>query len=116
MEPGDLAAAGLQHGKAVVLDFPIPEEAGDVAGDIDEIAQEPARQVDQMDALVEHLSAAGDGALPAPFLFHSEPATETIASAEEHQGAEGAFIDEVSGFQNGGMKAVIEADFDHHFC
>ena len=104
-------ARGFEQGKAVVFDGPVPEEGADVAGDVGEIAEEPAGEVDEVDALVEHFAAAGDGGVAAPFLLHAEPAAVAVAAADEHERADAAGVDDLAGLAQRGMEAVVEADF-----
>ena len=111
MEPGDLAGGGFEEAEAVVFDFPVPEEAFDGALDVGELAEEPAGQVDEVDALVEHLAAAGDFLFAAPFGFHAESPALAVAAADEHHGAEDAGVEQLAGFEQRGVEAVVEADF-----
>ena len=71
VQPGDLPGRRLQQQEAVVLDRHLPEERRDVAAHLGEVAGEPASQVDQVDALVEQLAAAGDLRIGAPFAGRS---------------------------------------------
>jgi hypothetical protein len=98
VEPGDFAVLRLEVAEAVVLDFPVPEEAFDGALNLRELAEEPAGEVDEVDALVEHLAAAGDVPLPPPLLLHAEPAALPVAAADEHHLAERAGVEQLSRF------------------
>jgi hypothetical protein len=64
----------VRIGKAVVLDGHVPEERADLPRDAREIAGEPAGEVDEVDALIEHLAAAGDGRIGAPFAVIAQSA------------------------------------------
>ena len=52
-----------------------------------EVTEEPAGQVDEMDALVDEFTAAGEGGIGTPFLLVAQPATVAVAGAEEEQRA-----------------------------
>ena len=110
VQPGDLAGLRLQQREPVVFDFPVPEKPGEVAGDFGEIAQKPAREVDQVDALVEHLAAAGDPPVAPPLLFHAEPPALAVAAADEHEGAEGSGLEDFVSLPERGVEAVVEPD------
>jgi len=112
MEPGDLAGRRLQQGKAVVLDGPVPEIPADMAGHFREIAEKGAARSMRWTPWSEHFAAAGEGGVAAPFLFHAEPAAMAVPAADEHERAEGTAGDDLSGCKQGGVEAVVEADFD----
>ena len=83
-----------------------------MAGDFGEVPEEGAGEVDEVDALVEHLAAAGDGGVAAPLLFHARAPAVAVAAAEEQEGAEVAGIDDLARLEQGGVEAVVEADLD----
>src|SRR5207245_61044 len=80
--------------------------------DLDEIAEEPAGQVDQVDALVQEFAAAGQGRVGAPFPVVAQAATVAVAGPDVHErpqlpgGAQGLGLDQ------GGVEAVVEAHLD----
>ena len=80
--------------------------------DLAEVAEEPARQVDQMHALVEQLAAAGDGGIGPPFAVVAEPAAVPYAARTSSQRPDGALIDELRAPSDRRVEAVVEADLD----
>ena len=80
------------------------------AGDAREVAQEPARQVDQVDALVDQLAAAGNGRIGAPFVLVAGTAAMSVAAADEHQRTERAGVEDLARLLECAVIAMIEAD------
>ena len=65
------------------------------AVDVGEVAQEPARQIDQMNALIDQLAAAGDRRVGPPLLVVADAPAVAVAGRAEHQGTEGAGVDDL---------------------
>ena len=78
--------------------------------DLGEIAEKPARQIDQMRPLVDQLAAARLGRIGAPFAVVADPPAMAVARAQEHQRAERAGGHEVVRLLQGAVVAMIEAD------
>ena len=77
-----------------------------------ELAQEPARQIDEVNALVEQLAAAGDRRIGAPLLVVAEAAAVPVACPDEHQRTEHARIEQRVRLLERRMVAMVEADLD----
>jgi hypothetical protein len=75
-----------------------------------EIAQKPARQIDQVDPLIDRFSAAGEGGICAPFLLISDPPAVPVTAPDEHHFPKGAGFEQFVGLPQRGMISVIEAD------
>jgi hypothetical protein len=83
-----------------------------VAVDDGELAEEPAGEVDEVDALVDQLAAAGERGVGAPLAVVAAAAAVAVAAAQEHQRAERAGVEELAGFLRAGVEAVIVAEAD----
>ncbi len=81
---------------------------------IDEFAEKPARQINEMNALVDQLSAPDFLRLGAPFVGVTGPAAVSIAGPKEQQGTQTSCIDQVSCLAKGPMIPVIETHADTH--
>ncbi len=76
------------------------------------VAEEPTRQVNQVNALIEQFAAAGDGRVGAPFLVVAKAAAVAVAGADVEQWADVPGVHEFACLDKGWMKAVVEADLD----
>src|SRR5205809_522134 len=63
-----------------------------------------------MDTLIEHFAAAADLRVAAPFFFHAEASAVAVAAADEHEGADRVFVNQLASADHGGMESVAEAD------
>src|SRR5262249_43056173 len=77
-----------------------------------EISEEEPGQVDQVNALVDQLAAAGQLLVGAPFAVVADAAAVTVTAAQEHKLASGAATRALQGLQQRRMMAVVEADAD----
>ena len=73
-------------------------------------AEKPSREVNEMRALIDQVSAARHGTLEAPFLFIAQPAAVTVAPAYKQQRPEISTIDDLARLENRRMEAVIVTD------
>ena len=112
MQPRHPVFRARQSQEAIVVDLSRPEIAGHGAVGQGEIAEKPARQVDQMRALVDQLAAAGNFLVKAPLLLIADAAAMAVAAANEHQRPDRALVGQLLGAHDRGMEAVIEADLD----
>ena len=78
--------------------------------DVGERPEEPARQVDQVDALVQQLAAARDRRVGAPLAVVADPAAVAVARADVQQLADRAGVDQRAGLLEGRVEAVVEPD------
>ena len=74
------------------------------------IAEKPARQIDQVHALIDQFAAAGLLRVRAPLLLVADAAAVAVAAAHEHQVAERACVEQLAGLAERGMIAMVEAD------
>src|SRR5580658_2921448 len=105
-----MAGGGFKQQESVIFHGHLPEEAGRAPGDAREVAQEPARQVDQVDALVEQLAAARNGRIRAPLALIAGAAAVAVASADKQQGADRAGIEDGARLLEGAVISMIEAN------
>ena len=112
VEEGGLPGGGAEVEEGVIIDLHVPKIGGGVAFDGGEIAEEPAGEVDEVDALVDELAAAGEGGIGAPFAVVAAAAAVAVAGAHEHEGAEHALVEEGAGFLQGRVVAVVVAEAD----
>lgn len=75
-----------------------------------ELTEEPAGEIDQVRALIDQFAAAGFFRFSAPFVVVAGPASVAIASADEHEFAERAGIEDLARLAEGAMETVVEAD------
>ena len=90
MQECDLAARRLQQHEAIVLHRHVPEIGVGEAIDLYELAEEPACQIYEMDALVDQLPAAGAARLRPPLARIAGAAAMAVAGTYEQQLAERA--------------------------
>src|SRR5262249_20530601 len=105
----DLAARRFEQQEAVVLDGHVPEVGGRRAAHTGEIAEEPAREIDQVHALVDQLAAARALGLGSPLAVVAGASAMAVAAADEHQVAESAALEDLACFAKGTVITVIEA-------
>src|SRR5581483_4972698 len=113
MQPGHALPGAGEREETIVLHGSLPEIGRYRAVSQRELAEEPARQIDQMRALIDQLAAAGNFGLEAPLFLVTDASAMPVASADEHQRADTAVIGERLGLRDCGMEAVIEADLDN---
>ena len=82
------------------------------AVDFHEIAEKPACQIDQVDALIDQLPAAGALGLRAPFAVVAEPSAVPVAGADEQQRPENAGVDQAPRLLECPVIAMTESDPD----
>lgn len=112
MEEGGLPGGGAEVEEGVVIDLHVPEVGGGVACDGGEIAEEPAGEVDEVNALVDEFTAAGEGGIGAPLAVVAAASAVAVAGAHEHKRAEETFVEQGAGFLEGGVVAVVVAEAD----
>src|SRR6185437_12028515 len=88
----------------------------DEAVNIDEIAEKPARQIDEMNALIEQFAAAGDGRIGTPFAVVTEAAAVPVAGADVQQWSQFAGVMDRPSLEECRMKAMVKAHFDENAC
>ena len=104
VQPSHLPGAAAQRHEAVVVGRHVPEQRRHRRIVDGEVAEKPARQVDQVRALVDQLAAARNGRLAAPFLLVADAPAVAIARADEHQRAEHAGVDDLARLEEAGWK------------
>ena len=62
--------------------------------DAREVAQKPARQIDEVHALIDQFTTARDGRIGAPLALVAGPAAMSVAAANKDQRADGARIED----------------------
>src|SRR5579862_2539590 len=85
VQPRNLAPGSAQAQEGVVFHRHLPIEVGNLAADLGDVTKEPSGQVDQVNALIEQLAAAGKGGIGAPFLFVAKSAAVAVARADVQQ-------------------------------
>ena len=107
-----MAGGGAEAEERVVVDLHVPEGRGGVALHSGEFAEEPAGEIDEMDALIDEFAAAGKDGIGAPLAVVALASPVAVAGAEKHERAEDAGTEEFAGFLEGGMEAMIVAEAD----
>ena len=97
MEPRERSRRALQREERVVLHLHRPERGAEVAERERDVAGEEAREVDEVDALVDELSAARHLGVGAPFALVAESAAVAVAGADEHRRTVRAVLAELAG-------------------
>ncbi len=110
MQKRDLPGRGLQQHEAVVIDRTVPEVRVCRAGDFDEVAEKPTRQVNKMDTLVEQLPAPGALRLGAPLAGIADSTAVAVAGANEQQRAQRAGVDQPPGLLKGAVISMVKSD------
>ncbi len=116
MQQRNLTCRRLEKEKAIVLDGHVPEVSAGNALDLLEVAEKPASQVDQVDALIHQLAAARPRGVGSPLLVVSDPPSVAVPAPKEHEFADRACRREVLGSAQRRMEAMIEANPDEDTC
>ena len=114
MQEGYLVCWRSQQQEAVVLHRHVPEKRVREAFDARELAEEPARQVDQMHPLVEQFATARAQRLRAPFALVAESSPMPVAGPQVHQFAQRAGIHQAARLPKCAVIAMIEPDAYAH--
>ena len=112
MQPGHLPACAAQRHEAIVVGLHIPEQCRHRCVVDGQVAEKPARQIDQVRALIDQLAAAGNRGLRAPFFLIADASAVAIARADEHQRTEHAGVDDLPRLLKAGVEAMIEPGLD----
>ena len=76
---------------------------------MDEVSQEPTRQVNQVHALVQQLSASSYLSVRPPFALVTQTAAMPIAASKKHERAQRSRVDYLPRFRYSWMIAMVEA-------
>src|SRR5215472_2865813 len=114
----DLPIGRRQSHERIVLHRHGPEVGLDSCRYLGELGtNEPTREVDEVNPLVEKLATPCFGGIGAPFLFVTDASTVAVAGAHEHDVAAVAVAKNRVRLLRGGVEAMIVANFDDHtFC
>src|SRR5205814_3413048 len=85
VEKGGRIPRGSQQEKGVVVDRHLPEIRVSKSLDAREVAEEPARQVDQMDPLIDELATPGQVRIGPPLRFVPDSTAVSVPTAHEHE-------------------------------
>src|ERR1035438_29435 len=110
MQERDLSGGGFEQQESVIFDRHFPEVTGRAAGDAREVAQEPARQVDQVYALVQQFAAARGARIGSPLALVAGTAAVSVAAADEQQRTGRAGIEDRARISKGAVIPVTESD------
>ena len=72
-----------------------------------EFPEEPRRQVDQVDSLVDQLAAPRQLGIRAPLAVVSLSAAMAVASPQEHEGAQDPRVMNLAGLEHARVKPVV---------
>src|SRR5439155_8550261 len=108
----NLAARGFEEQKAIVLYRHVPEVGVGTPLDAGEVAQEPAREVDQVRPLVDQLPASGNSRLGTPFPIVARTPAMAVPAADEHHLAQRARFEDLAGLAKRPMVAMVESNSD----
>ena len=93
MKEGGLLSHRSQEQKGIVVHRHLPEVRMGEPVHRGEVAKEPARQVDEVHALIDQLTGTRQYRVGSPFLLVSDATTVSVAPTDEHQLAERACIE-----------------------
>ena len=82
--------------------------------DAGEVAEEPAREINEMHALVDEFAAAGKRRIGAPLAVVADAPPVAVASADEHQRTKRARLVKAARLKERGVEAVIETHAHAH--
>src|ERR1700744_4875471 len=99
--------------KSVVVDRHVPKKRIHKPVDLRPLPKEPAREVDQVNSLVNQLSAARLFRVRPPFFVVAYAAAMSITGADEHERAHHSGFEDLPSLLKGRMVAVIVAGTDH---
>src|SRR5277367_5931814 len=114
MHECDLLSGRLEQHEAVVLDRHVPEIRMREAADFDKFAKKPARQINQVDSLIDQFPASGALWLSTPLTIITGPAAVSVARTDEKQGPQYSRIDQASRLLERAFIAVIESHAHPH--
>ena len=83
-----------------------------MAFDGGELAEKPAGEIDEVDALIDEFAAAGEGGIGTPLAVVALASAVAVTGTQKHERPEDAGIEELAGFLEGGVEAVIVAEAD----
>ena len=112
VQPRGLAFGRAQTQKGIVVHRHLPEIGCRVAFNFFEIAQKPARQINQMNSLVNQLAAAGKFRIGAPFLVVTDAPAMAVTRANETSIRPSRRIKNLPRLEKGRMITMIETDAD----
>src|ERR1019366_3344737 len=106
---GDLSARGPERHEGVVVDRHLPEERGHLTVHARELlAQIPAREVDEVDALVDELAAPRDRRIGAPLLLVTDAPTVAVARTNEHDRPADPRVEDLARLEAAGWKRWLK--------
>src|ERR1700687_1276131 len=76
-----------------------------------QLTEEPSRQIEEMHALIQEVTTAGQFSVAAPLLFVADAPSVAVNSADEEERAQMAAGAELMGLSQCGMESQREADF-----
>ena len=110
MQPRGTVGLGAQQHEGIVINRHVPEERVRKAFHVNEVAKKPAREIDQMHALIDDLSAARQFWIRAPLALVSDASTVPIPAAHEHHVADRAGLEQLVSLPERRMVTMIESD------
>ena len=114
LQPRGLAGGGAEIEKGVVVHRHVPKARARVPLDAGEVAEEPAREINEMHALVDEFAAAGKRRIGAPLAVVADAPPVAVASANKHQRTKRARLVKAARLEERGVKAVIETHAHAH--
>src|SRR5262249_31768667 len=75
-----------------------------------ELSKKPAREVNEVNALVDELAPARNFRVRAPLAFVTQTASMTVTATDEHQRPQDAAVHELARLPKCGMVAMVDSD------
>src|SRR5258708_30899913 len=82
--------------------------------EVGKVSKKPARQVDQVYALIDQLTPNGERRVATPFLFIAFAASMPVAAAHKHQLREFSLSHQLPGFHKCRMIPMVKSDSHLH--
>src|SRR5437016_7277069 len=109
MQESHLAGPCPQQKEGIVLHRHFPEKCSGAPLHVRKLPQKPARQIDEMQSLIDGFAAARNFWNGAPFFLVARPAAVAISPSDEHQLAQNTAIQDLPRLAKGPVVPVIEA-------
>src|SRR5437016_4901813 len=93
----DFPVGRSQEQERIVIDFHVPEVCRREPMHVDEIAQEPAGQIDEVHPLIDEPASSGKLGLRAPFLFVANATAMPVPTTNVEKRTNRASIDDLLG-------------------
>src|SRR5688572_18920581 len=116
MQKCRLSRVRAKREKGIVVNRHLPEVRRRHAIDVREVAEKPAREIDEMHTLIDQLTAARLGWVRSPFCVVSGASSVSVSGTHKHQRSNRPFVHQRACPLQRGVIAMIETDVHKALC